>query len=332
MVLAVGSVTLPSRVFLAPMSGVTDWPFRKLVCELGARLVVSEMIASESMIRHTRQSLRMAKPAASKNGPTIIQLAGTKPEIMSEAAKLAVDAGADIVDINMGCPAKKIVNHYAGSALMKDLENARAILRAVVKAVRVPVTLKMRKGWDEYTQNAPELAHIAESEGIQMITIHGRTRCQFYRGISDWKFFRCVKQRVKIPLIGNGDIRTPQEAKTVMAEHGTDGIMLGRACYGKPWLIPQVHTFLETGQESRPPEPSMQAHIVERHLEDMLHFYGHQAGVRIARKHLGWYSKGYRAGANFRAQVNQTEDAQALKGLVKDFYAQHCEGTPHAIC
>ncbi|TGW15706.1 tRNA dihydrouridine synthase DusB [Candidatus Hepatobacter penaei] len=324
--LAVGSVSLPGNVFLAPMSGVSDVPFRDLVTELGGGCVVSEMIASESMVRQTRQSLRMARPLKRASTlPTIIQLAGVKPCVMAEAAKLAVDLGADIVDINMGCPAKKIVNHYAGSALMRDTKKAHTLLEAVVKAVSVPVTLKMRKGWDDSTQNAPELAHIAQDVGVQMITIHGRTRCQFYQGSSDWSFFRQVKKRVSIPVVGNGDIKTPDQARHVMDHCGVDGVMVGRGCYGKPWLIAQVQTFLATGQIPSDPSLSEQKRIVLQHLDAILHVYGKEAGVRIARKHLGWYSKGLPEGASFRARVNQIGDAAVLVNVVSEFYEKQCD-------
>ena len=318
---------LPGNVLLAPMSGVTDVPFRSLVVRLGGRLVASEMIASESMVRQTRQSMRMMKPVTKASDvPNIIQLAGVKPAIMAEAAKLCVDMGAEIIDINMGCPAKKVVNHYAGSALMKDLSHARAILEAVVSAVQVPVTLKMRKGWDEGQENAPELARIAEASGVEMVTVHGRTRCQFYRGDSDWPFFKKVKTAVRIPVIGNGDIKSFEDARRVMDECGVDGVMVGRGCYGKPWLVEHIQTFLEKNVKKVPPSVAEQYPIIQNHLDDIFHFYGSRVGVGIARKHLAWYSKGFADGSLFRARVNQAECPQTLMELFHEFYKRQCGG------
>jgi len=339
-VLKVGSVTIKGRVLLAPMSGVSDYPFRHQVALLGAPCVVSEMIASESMIRQTRQSKQMAQTLSSDIkivggvAPPVAmtQIAGVKPEVMAEAAKLAVDNGAMIVDINMGCPAKKVVGQAAGSALMRDLKHARSIIGAVVKAVSVPVTLKMRKGWDNESENAPELAKIAEAEGVKMITVHGRTRCQFYSGLSDWAFFRLVKKAVRVPVIGNGDIKTPQEAQKVIQNYGVDGVMIGRGCYGKPWRIHQVDRFLKRGVV--PSEPSLlkKRDVMKAHLSHMLDFYGISSGVRIARKHLGWYSKGAIDGANFRSEVNQTESPTLLFRLIDAFFEKqksHHDTTSH---
>ena len=239
---------------------------------------------------------------------------------MAKAAQLAVDMGADIIDINMGCPAKKIVNTYAGSALMKDLSLAKQILRAVVKAVSKPVTLKMRKGWDDSSQNAPALAHIAESEGIAMVTLHARTRCQLYNGKADWDFFKQMRKATNLPLIANGDIRTPQDARYVMENFGVAGVMMGRGCYGKPWLTNQTEHYLQKGNLLTDPSPKDFYDIVQRHLDLLLTFYGKAVGVRIARKHLGWYSKGHESSASFRTAVNQIEDARILLSKVEEFY------------
>ena len=316
----IGPVQIAEPVFLAPMSGVSDLPFRRLVKGFGAGLVVSEMIASEAMIRETRRSLVMAQ-SESDEQPMAVQLAGCEPQVMAEAAKLNADRGARIIDINFGCPVKKVVNGHAGSALMRDELHAARILEATVKAVDLPVTLKMRTGWDDHSRNAPALARIAEQSGIRMVTVHGRTRCQFYDGKADWNFIRAVKEAVSIPVVANGDIATLDDAREALALSHADGVMVGRGAYGRPWFVRQVIHFLKTGEQLPDPPMTEQRDVVLRHYDDMLTHYGADTGARMGRKHIGWYSKGLPGSAEFRAAVNQIADPAKVKAMITEFFA-----------
>lgn len=326
----IGPIRIEQPVVLAPMTGVTDMPFRTLVRRYGSGLNVTEMIASQAAIRETRQSLQKAAWHLSEE-PVSMQLVGCTPYEMGEAAKLAEDRGAAIIDINMGCPVRKVTNGDAGSALMRDLKLAAALIDAVVKAVKAPVTLKMRMGWCHDSLNAPELSRIAQNLGVKLITVHGRTRNQMYKGSADWRFIRSVKDAIDLPVIANGDICTIDDAVDALDQSGADGVMIGRGAYGRPWILGQVMHYFATGE--RLPDPSLdeQYRVIVEHYDAMLDHYGEMTGVNMARKHVGWYTKGLTGSAEFRNAVNQEPSAAKVKAMLADFYAPYRDQPPAAV-
>ncbi|MFZ5620577.1 MAG: tRNA dihydrouridine synthase DusB [Pseudomonadota bacterium] len=321
----IGPYELKNNLMLAPMAGVTDRPFRQLCKQLGAGLAVSEMVSSNSLLWGSAKTLRRANHEGEVE-PKSVQIAGADPRMMAEAARHNVDNGAQIIDINMGCPAKKVCNVMAGSALLQDEDLVKRILDAVVGAVDVPVTLKIRTGWDRTHRNGVRVAQIAEQAGIRSLAVHGRTRACGYTGEAEYDTIRAIKQSVHIPVVANGDIRTPEKAREVLEHTGADAVMIGRAAQGRPWIFREIEYFLATGRHL--PEPTVEEirTIMLGHLHNLYDFYGEHTGVRVARKHISWYSKGQPGGAVFRDRVNRVESAAEQLALIDTFFDRLAAG------
>ncbi len=321
----IGPYELKNNLVLAPMAGVTDRPFRQLCKQQGAGLAVSEMVSSNSLLWGSAKTLRRANHEGEVE-PKSVQIAGADPQLMAEAARHNVANGAQIIDINMGCPAKKVCNVMAGSALLQDEDLVKRILDSVVSAVDVPVTLKIRTGWDKSHRNGIRIAELAEQAGIQALAVHGRTRACGYTGDAEYDTIRAIKQSVRIPIIANGDIRTPEKAREVLLHTGADAVMIGRAAQGRPWIFREIEHYLATGRHL--PEPSIQEirSIMLGHLHNLYAFYGESTGVRVARKHISWYSKGQPGGAVFRDRVNRLDTIAEQLALTQEFFARLVDG------
>jgi tRNA-dihydrouridine synthase B len=317
----IGHITLKNNLVVAPMAGVTDRPFRQLCKKMGAGLAVSEMVTSNSLLYGSEKTRRRANHEGEVD-PISVQIAGADPAMMAEAAKHNVDNGAQIIDINMGCPAKKICNVMAGSALLKDEPLVSQILKAVVNAVNVPVTLKIRTGWDKDNRNAIAIAKMAEDIGVQALAMHGRTRACAYKGDAEYDTIAAVKDAINIPLIANGDITTPEKAKYVLDYTGADAVMIGRAAQGRPWIFREIQHFLETGTHLLPPTVEEIHTVMLEHLHDLYAFYGELSGMRVARKHISWYTKGLVGSAAFRHHMNTLQTTELQLQSISDFFSE----------
>jgi len=317
----IGSRTLRNNLFVAPMAGVTDRPFRQLCKKFGAGLAVSEMVASNSLLWGSEKTRRRANHDGEVE-PISVQIAGADPAMMAEAARFNVEQGAQIIDINMGCPAKKVCNTMAGSALLKDEPLVGQILESVVNAVDVPVTLKFRTGWDTANRNALKVARIAEESGVQLLSLHGRTRACGFSGRAEYDTIREVKDSTYLPVVANGDITTPEEAKRVLEYTGADGIMIGRAAQGRPWIFREIAHYFSTGETLPPPLVSEIHAVLITHLHDLYSFYGKERGVKVARKHISWYTKGLAGSASFRHRMNQLESCEEQLDAVNGFFEE----------
>jgi len=316
----IGPYSLRNKLVLAPMAGVTDRPFRQLCKSLGAGMAVSEMTTAQAALRDTPKS-RRRRDHEGEVAPRVVQIAGAEPAMMAEAARANVGEGAQIIDINMGCPAKKVCNKAAGSALLRDEALVRRILEAVVGAVSVPITLKFRTGWDREHRNGVTVAKLAEAAGIRALAVHGRTRADLYAGEAEYATIRAIKAAVSIPVIANGDVDGPEKAKAVLEATGADGLMVGRAAQGRPWIFREIEHFLATGTELPAPESAEVCHIMLGHLDNLYGFYGEAQGVRVARKHIGWYLKTLSGAAAFRDRVLRVESAREQQQLIRSFFA-----------
>lgn len=326
----IGPYLLPNHLILAPMAGVTDRPFRKLCRRLGAGLAVSEMVSANSLLWGSVKTRRRADHSGELS-PCVVQIVGADPTLMAAAARYNVDHGAEIIDINMGCPAKKVCNVMAGSALLKDELLVARILTAVVSAVKVPVTLKIRTGWDTEHRNGVTVACIAEKCGIQALAVHGRTRACGYAAAAEYDTIRAIKAAVTIPVIANGDIRTPEQARDVLAYTAADGIMIGRAAQGQPWIFQRIHHFLTSGEQLPDPHPSWARDILLEHLDNLYTFYGATTGVLVARKHLSWYAKGTPGAAAYRAVINRAHSMEQQLALTRNYFDRLIDGESYDV-
>lgn len=325
----IGPYELKNNLFLAPMAGVTDRPFRSLCRRLGAGMAVSEMVSCNSLLWGSEKTRRRADHRG-EDEPRSVQILGTDPAMMAEAARVNVDQGAQIIDINMGCPAKKVCNVAAGSALLRHEALVADILQAVVRAVDVPVTLKIRTGWDRQNRNGVAIARLAEDCGVQLLAVHGRTRADQYQGEAEYETIAAIKAAVRIPIVANGDITGPDKAAQVLRATGADGLMIGRTAQGNPWIFREIAHFLATGEVLPPPAVEDVRDVLLEHLDHLHVFYGEPLGARVARKHIGWYSKGLRGGAVFRHEINRVDNAREQRARVRDFFDAQDAQVPRA--